>query len=309
MTIIITGAGGFVGRHLVERLAASGARLVAIDAAAAPVPQGVRVVTGDIGSAAVRADAFRDGCSALVHLATVPGGAAEADPAQSRRINIDAMYDLLEMARDLGTRPRIVFASSIAVYGNPLPKGGVDDMTPLAPHMVYGGHKAMMEQAVAMMHNRGEIDGVTLRLSGILARPQGPSGMKSAFMSDLFHALRAGARFTVPVSAEATVWVQSVSRCADNLVHALRFDTASLPSTRAMTLPALRVRVGALVDEIAAQCGVSPEHVEYRPDEILEAAFGTQPALTTTAADRAGFSRDRDVADLVANALATLSQP
>lgn len=177
--IVVTGAGGFVGRQLVADLLAQGHAVTGIDSHAGGIPAGARVVAGDLGNAAVRAEALAQGCAALVHLATVPGGAAEADPAASRRINIDAMYDLLLEAAAAGQRPRVVYASSIAVFGDPLPDQ-VDDATPLSPKMIYGGHKAMMEHAVAMLSNRGMIDGVTVRLPGILARPKGPSGMKSA---------------------------------------------------------------------------------------------------------------------------------
>ncbi|KQM97266.1 epimerase [Sphingobium sp. Leaf26] len=307
MTMIVTGAGGFVGRHLVQRLLAAGHAVVGMDTTAGGIPAGARPVVGDICSAEVRAEALADGCTALVHLATVPGGAAEADPAASRRVNIDAMYDLLDAAKAAGDRPRIVYASSIAVFGDPLPAHGVDDQTPLAPRMVYGGHKAMMEVAVAMMHHRGEIEGVSIRLPAILARPKGPSGMKSAFMSDLFHALRAGAPFICPVSAGATIWAQSVSRCADNLLHAVSMDPSLMPATRVVTLPAQRVAMGDLAAEIARQCGTSADLVRYRPDAVLEAAFGAHPPLSTPAADRAGFVHDGDPARLVANALSVIA--
>lgn len=307
MTIIVTGAGGFVGRQLVQRLLAAGHDVVGMDSMAGGIPAGAREVAGDIASPAVRADALRDGCSAIVHLATVPGGAAEADPAASRRINIDAMYDLLDEAKAAGNRPRIVYASSIAVFGDPLPASGVDDQTPLAPRMIYGGHKAMMEIAVAMMHHRGEIEGISVRLPGILARPKGPSGMKSAFMSDLFHALRANEPFVCPVSQGATIWAQSVARCADNLLHALTMDAALMPATRVVTLPAQRIAMDALATEIARQCGVSTDLVSYRPDPALEAAFGANPPLATPAAERAGFAHDGDPATLVANALSVIA--
>lgn len=307
MTIIVTGAGGFVGRQLVQRLLAAGHDVVGMDSMAGGIPAGARAVAGDIASPAVRADALRDGCSAIVHLATVPGGAAEADPAASRRINIDAMYDLLDEAKAAGNRPRIVYASSIAVFGDPLPASGVDDQTPLAPRMIYGGHKAMMEIAVAMMHHRGEIEGISVRLPGILARPKGPSGMKSAFMSDLFHALRANEPFVCPVSQGATIWAQSVARCADNLLHALTMDAALMPATRVVTLPAQRITMDALATEIARQCGVSTDLVSYRPDPALEAAFGANPPLATPAAERAGFAHDGDPATLVANALSVIA--
>jgi D-erythronate 2-dehydrogenase len=308
--IVITGAGGFVGRELVHALLDAGVPVVGIDSNVDALPDRscIRKVAGDIGDAAVRTAAFAEGCKVLVHLATVPGGAAEADPAASRRINIDAMYDWLEAARAAGECPRVVYASSIAVFGDPLPPEGVDDGTPLAPKMVYAGHKAMMETAVAMMSHRGEIDGVTLRLPGILARPKGPSGMKSAFMSDLFHALRAGEAFICPVSKGATIWAQSVSRCAANLMHALTLDSAVMPVTRVVTLPAQRITMGALTAEIARQAGASIDLVTYVPNVALEAAFGAQPPLSTPAAERAGFAHDGDLATLVSSALATIAR-
>ena len=305
MPIIVTGAGGFVGRQLVSLLLARGDAVVGIDSQAGGIPAGARAVVGDLGDPAVRAEALSGGCSAVVHLATVPGGAAEADPAASRRINIDAMYDLMLEAAEAGNCPRFVYASSIAVFGDPLP-AFVDDATPLSPKMIYGGHKAMMEHAVAMLSNRGVIDGVTLRLPGILARPKGPSGMKSAFMSNLFHALKAGEKFSCPVSADGTIWAQSVAACAQNFAHALSVDGALLPPGRAVTLPAQCITMGALAAEVASQCGVSPALVTYVPDAALEAAFAAQPPLATLAADHAGFAHDGNLAMLVTSALATL---
>lgn len=305
MNVVVTGAGGFVGRELVRKLLAAGHHVTGIDTHEGGIPEGARAVAGDFGDAAVRADALASGCDALVHLATVPGGAAEADPAASRRINVDAMYDLLLEAGVINPGVRVVYASSIAVLGDPMP-ALVDDETPLSPKMIYGGHKAMMEHAVAMFSNRGLIDGVTVRLPGILARPKGPSGMKSAFMSDLFHALKAGEAFLCPVSAAGTIWAQSVIRCAENFVHALTLDSALLPPTRAVTLPAQRLTMGDLAAEIARQCGVSPDLVTYAPDVALEVAFAAQPPLETPAALRAGFAHDGDPATLVASALSSI---
>jgi D-erythronate 2-dehydrogenase len=306
MRIVVTGAGGFVGRELVARLLARGDDVAGIDSAAGGIPAGAEAIAGDLGDPAVRAAALAGGCDALVHLATVPGGAAETDPVASRRINIDAMYDLLLEVGAVSPGLRVIYASSIAVFGEPL-LATVDDLTPLSPRMIYGGHKAMMEHAVAMFSNRGVIDGVTVRLPGILARPKGPSGMKSAFMSDLFHALKAGEEFTCPVSAAGTIWAQSVACCADNFIHALGLDAALLPPTRAVTLPAQRIAMGDLAAEVARQCGASLQLVSYRPDLALEAAFAAQPPLATAAATHAGFAHDGDLATLVANALATLN--
>lgn len=306
MKVIVTGAGGFVGRHLARQLVARGDEVIGIDSAAGGIPQGARALIGDIADPGLQQEAFSGGCDALVHLATVPGGAAEADPAASRRVNLDAMYDLLEHAAACGNRPRVAYASSIAVLGDPLPAAGVDDTTPLSPRMIYGGHKAMMEVAVAMLSNRGAIDGVSMRLPGILARPKGPSGMKSAFMSDLFHALKAGEAFVCPTSPGATIWAQSVEACAGNFLHALDCDSALMPPTRAVTLPALCFSMGDLAAEIARQCGTLADLVSWKPDAPLEAAFGCHPPLATPAGDRAGFAHDGNLSTLVERALKTL---
>ncbi len=307
MHVLVTGAGGFVGRAVVARALAMGHGVTGIDVPGAPVPAGATAIVGDLADRAVRDAALAAGFDALIHLATVPGGAAEADPALSRRINVDAMYDLLAEAGTQRPGLRVVFASSIAVFGDPLP-ARVDDATPLAPRMIYGGHKAMMEQAMAMFSHRGLIDGISLRLPGILARPQGPSGLKSAFLSDLFHALRAGREAICPVSAQGTIWAQSLECCAANLVNALACNTAPLPPTRALTLPALRLRMADLADEIARQCAVSPGLVRFVPDAALEATFAAQPPLFTPAAEAAGFCHDGDAARLVARALAAIEQ-
>lgn len=305
MRIVVTGGGGFVGRHLASMLIAHGHAVTGIDHAAAALPSGARLVVGDLGDSAVRAEALGQGCDALVHLATVPGGAAEADPAASRRINVDAMYDLLLEASAMSPGLRVLYASSVAVFGDSFPPQ-VDDATPLSPKMIYGGHKAMMEHAIAMFSNRNMIDGVTVRLPGILARPRSPSGLKSAFMSNLFHALKAGEPFTCPVSAIGTVWAESLERVCANFVHALTLDTSRLPATRAVTLPALRVTMRALAEEIARQCQVPASLVDYVPDADLEAAFARQPPLITAAAEAAGFADDGDITKLVASALRTL---
>jgi len=118
--------------------------------------------------------------------------------------------------------------------------------------------------------------------------------------------MKADEAFTCPVSAGGTIWAQSVARCADNFLHALTLDTALLPPIRAVTLPAMRVAMGDLANEIARQCSVSSDRVDWQPDAALEAAFAAQPPLTTPAAERAGFTHDGNLARLVASALATL---
>jgi nucleoside-diphosphate-sugar epimerase len=302
MRIIVTGAGGFVGSRLARALA--GHEVVALDSLPAGIPDlpNVTSVVGDLCDSEVLVAALAAGCDAVVHLATVPGGAAEQNPELARRVNVDGTMKLAAAAMQAGKKPRFVFASSIAVFGGDLP-ASVDDTTPLSPQLLYGGHKAMLEQWLATLARRGDLDAISLRLSGVVARPRGPSGMKSAFMSDVFHALRAADPFVMPVSAAATSWLTSVECAVGNLLHALNVDLANAPRDRTITLPALHLRMHDLVAEIARQAGAATELVSYAPDAPLEAAFGALPPLFTPAAERLGFSNDGDLSALVARTL------
>jgi len=305
MRVIVTGADGFVGRALTARLHAAGHDIVAVDRTASSLP-GITAIAGDIADADIVRQAFAQGADAVVHLATVPGGAAEGDPVPARRTNIEASMALAEAASATGNRPRFIFASSVAVFGAPLPATGLDDLTPLAPTMLYGAHKAMIEQWVATLSRRGEVDGLSLRLPGIIARPPAPSGMVSAFMSNVFHALHDRRRFVSPVSERATMWLISRDAVADAFVRALTLD-AALPADRAVTLPALRVTMAELVGAIAAACDADPALVVYRPDPAIEAGFGNQPPLQTPRANALGFRHDGRLERLVAAALSTLA--
>lgn len=305
MRIVITGAGGFVGREICRQLLLRGDDVVGLDVNGGGMSNGIRQIVGELSDPAVRRELLSADFDAVIHLATVPGGAAEIDPATSRRVNVDAMYDLLLEVAERQPGVRVVYASSIAVLGDALP-ATVDDQTSLSPKMIYAGHKAMMEHAIAMFSNRGMIDGVTVRLPGILARPKGPSGMKSAFMSDIFHALKNGEPFECPVYPDGTIWAQSVITCAENFIRAVHLDSALLPPTRAVTLPAIRISLQDLAAEIASQCGVSSSLVSYNPDLPLDAAFARQPLLVTAVAERAGLSHDGNPANLVRNALSLI---
>ena len=307
MRVIVTGAGGFVGRQVLSALA--GHDVVAVDQCGGGIPElpNVTRVCGDICDPALLEAAFAGGCDAVVHLATVPGGAAEAEPHRAWRVNVDATRVLAELASTYGHSTRFVFASSIAVFGSSMPDT-VNDGTQLSPSMLYGAHKAMIEQWLATLNRRSELHAMSLRFSGVVARPRDNSGMKSAFLSDVFHAIRADEAFEMPVSVDGTSWLISVSRVAENIVRALALDSADVPESGAITLPALRVRMGDLVAEIARQAGNSPDLVSYVPDPALEAGFAAYPPLTTLAADGLGFSHDGDLTSLVGAALSALEE-
>ena len=301
MRVIVTGAAGFLGQQVVARLAQRH-DVVATDLVPCPAPA---AIVGDLSDAETLARLFATPCDAVIHLATLPGGACESDPALGWHVNIDATQALIAAAIRHGAR-RFVYASSIAVFGDVAERVQVDDDTPLRPAMLYGGHKAMIEAWLGTLGRRGELSALALRLPGLVARPDDGAGLKSAFLSDLFRAARDGQSLCLPVSATATSWLMSVRCAADNIVHALGRGGQDEPDGAALTLPALRVEMARLVDALERRTGRTLA-VEYCPDPAIERGFGAYPPLRTQTADARGFAYDGDLDRLVARALEDLA--
>jgi len=314
--VLVTGAQGFVGKALVARLLQmhqAGTRplsaLTLLDTAFDGPAQHamVRQIAGSIADAATVAAAFEAPVDLVYHLASIPGGMAEQHYELARDVNLMGTMHLLEAARAQPLRGaatcRFVFASSVAVYGPPFAEQ-VDDGSPLQPKMTYGAQKLMGEIALADFSRRGWIDGLSLRLPGVLARPPAKTGQLSAFLSDIICELAAGREFTCPTSAEATTWASSIHNVVDNLLHAADVDSALLPVGRALALPTQWFTMGALVEAIASVHGPDVmNRVRWAPDERIETLFGRLPPLLTQVAERAGFLSDGDLPSLVRGSL------
>lgn len=316
MHVLITGANGFVGKALVQRLLQDPTalsqplqRLTLMDLSFPDAPGDARVhqIPGSITDTALIDSAFAQPVDLVFHLASVPGGAAERNPLLGRQVNLDATVQLLEKARlqaDGGVAPVFVFAATIGALGSPLPAEGVDDDTPCTPTLSYSAQKLCCEILVADASRRGWIDGRSVRLPGIVARPAGPSGLLSAFMSDMIRELAAGRPFDCPMSAESTNWLMSVPCITDNLVHAARMDGALLGAGRVCTLPALHLSMGALAEAVGQAYDVDTAPlVRFHSNPGLEADFGRMPPLHTPRADHAGFRHDGDARTLALRAL------
>jgi len=307
LRVLIIGAGGFVGRALCARLMESPAieALTLVDQQDFTLPASATVPTfkriGNFGEPNFCQSMVAD-AQAVVVLAAVLGGAAEANYSRARRTNIDATLTLFEALRNASRPPRIVFASSIAVFGSPLPDL-VDDATRPRPTMIYGAQKLMMEVALEHFTRRRWLDGIALRLPGIVARAGADSRLKSAFLNNLFYAVRDGKEIELPVSRDCTTWLMSSAKIAENLEHALHVPRAVLGEPCAMNLPCIQVTIEDLIDALKLRYPDSRAEIRYQPDPEIEAQFGRYPPLEAAIASRHGFTADDSVEALIRGAM------
>ena len=315
MRVMITGANGFVGRSLVQRLLQAGelrgrtiSALILLDQDLQGFSDDPRLRRhcGSMTDAPLLRRALADGVDVVFHLVSVPGGAAEQHYALGYQVNLLASLELFDQLRALSSVPVLVYASSVAVYGGNLP-ARMDEGARLCPQMSYGAHKLMVETALSDLARRGEVDGRAVRLPGIVARPRQPNGLRSAFMSDLLHAFADGEPYLCPVSPQATAWWMSLQRCVDNLLHAAALDCAGLEGPRVWQLPLLQLSIGQVIDALANTYGEDRRAlIAFEPDPGLEALFGRCPPMRTPQAQALGFRHDGSVAALIRNSLSPL---
>src|SRR3954467_2673640 len=268
MKAIITGAAGFLGarlaRALIERGSIkdggggdqpiTGLTLIDVTEPGAIADRRVSAVTGDISDPALFKRVVDAETGAIFHLAAIVSGMAEADFDLGMRINVDATRSLLEVCRAAGNRPRVVFTSSVAVFGGELP-AVLNDTTALNPQTSYGMEKAVCELLVADYTRRGFIDGRPLRLPTITARPGLPNAAASSFASGIIREPLNGETAICPVGPDTPMWVASPRAAIDGLVAAHELDGAKLGSNRAFALPGLKVMVGEMAAALERAAG------------------------------------------------------
>lgn len=303
LSILVTGASGFLGRRLVDAWLAGGdgvppvGRLVAVDL----TPSGLsdpRVTdrVGSIADAAFACAVVEDDVDVVVHLAAVLSGQAEADFDLGMRVNVDGTRDLLEACRRLPRPPRFVFSSTTAVYGGPLPSLVPEDMA-VRPQSSYGTEKVIAEHLVSEYSRRGFLDGIACRVPTVCVRPGSPNSAVSSFVSGIIREPLAGIEAVCPVPLDLPLWIASPDTVVRNLMHAAGLDTARLGALGVVNLPGLSVTAAGMLDALARLGG---EHARARvrceEDDRIAAIVRTWPAaIDVSRALSLGFVRDRDL--------------
>jgi nucleoside-diphosphate-sugar epimerase len=282
MHILITGAAGMIGRKLVARLVAAGElngkpidKLTLIDIGAPEKPEkfrgGVDARGADIADAAAARGAIAGRPDVIFHLAAVVSGEAETDFEKGVRVNLDGSRALIEAVRTAGEgyRPRLVFTSSIAVFGAPFPDAIADDFH-LTPLTSYGTEKAVVELLLADYSRRGFLDGIGIRLPTIVVRPGRPNKAASGFFSSIIREPLAGEDAVLPVEDSVRHWHASPRAAVGFLVHAAGVDRDTLGPRVNLTMPGVCCTVA---EQIAALRRVAGDKVAGRirrePDPLV----------------------------------------
>ncbi|MBU1337002.1 MAG: SDR family oxidoreductase [Alphaproteobacteria bacterium] len=314
MKVLVIGAAGMVGRKLVAALLASGrvgeqaiTGLALADVIAPSVPASTIAITtsaADLSVPEVAERLVQDRPDLIFHLAAIVSGEAEADFEKGYRINLDGTRHLLEAIRLAGQaapyRPRLIFTSSIAVFGEPLPAviGDTQEHTPLTS---YGTQKAICELLLADYSRRGFVDGVGIRLPTIVVRPGKPNKAASGFFSGIIREPLAGQEALLPVADTVRHWFASPRAAVGFLLHAAAMDTGLLGHQRNLTMPGLAATVA---DEIAALERVAGPRatalIRRQPDEtIARIVAGWPQAFEARRARALGFTADSSFDEII----------
>ena len=238
----------------------------------------------------------------VFHLAAVVSGEAEADFDKGYRVNLDGTRRLLDAIREVGGgyRPRVVFSSSIAVFGPPFPEAIRDDHAP-APLTSYGTQKAIGELLLADYSRRGLLDGIAIRLPTICVRPGAPNRAASGFFSSIIREPLSGREAVLPVPEDVRHWFASPRAAVDFLVRAATLDTAALGDRRSLNMPGLSATVA---EQIAALREVGGEEavrlIRHEPDPtIMRIVDGWPRNFDPRRAHELGFRAETSFAEII----------
>lgn len=281
MHILVLGAAGMVGRKLTDRLLRDGrlgdreiSRMTLQDVVAAAKPTTsipVDVVTNDFSDPATAPALIASRPDVIFHLAAIVSGEAELDFDKGYRINLDGTRMLFDAIRLVGGgyKPRVVFTSSIAVFGAPFPEAIGDEFF-LTPLLSYGTQKAIGELLLADYSRRGFMDGIGIRLPTVNIRPGLPNKAASGFFSNILREPLAGKEAILPVSEDVRHWHASPRSTVGFLLHAATMDSATAGPRRNLTMPGLSATVGEQIEALQRVAGDKvAARIKREPDAFI----------------------------------------
>jgi nucleoside-diphosphate-sugar epimerase len=315
MHVLIIGAAGMIGRKLANRLAADGAlggrditafSLVDVVPPEAPAGTRARVSTQalDLSAPGAAAKCIAGRPDVIFHLAAIVSGEAEADFEKGYRINLDGTRALFEAVRHEGQRqpyaPRLVFTSSIAVFGAPFPEA-IGDEFHTTPLTSYGTQKAIGELLLADYSRRGFFDGIGIRLPTICIRPGRPNKAASGFFSNILREPLSGQEAVLPVGEEVRHWHASPRAAVGFLLHAATLDTAQLGARRNLTMPGLSATVGEQIEALRKVAGEKAVRLIRRePDPVIAKIVAGWPRnFEARRAEALGFRAERSFEEII----------
>jgi nucleoside-diphosphate-sugar epimerase len=257
-------------------------------------------LTGDVADRRLLERAITVETTSVFHLAAVVSGQAEADFDLGMRVNWDASKNLLEICRERATYARVVFTSSVAVYGGDLPDLVPDNLA-VTPQTSYGTQKAMAELLLNDYTRRGFVDGRALRLPTISVRAGRPNAAASSFASGIIREPLNGEESVCPVSAATRVWLLSPRTVTECFIKAHDIDGAAIGSNRLLNLPGMSISVGEMVAALKRVAGADvAARVRFEPDARIEMMVATWPGeLAASRARALGFPTDSDFDEII----------
>jgi D-erythronate 2-dehydrogenase len=313
MHILITGAAGMIGRKLTARLVKDGSlngkpieRFTLIDVVAPNKPAGfkgaVELSTGDLAAPAAAAKAVAGRPDMIFHLAGVVSGEAETDFEKGYHVNLDGTRALLEAIRGAGGgyKPKVVFTSSIAVFGAPFPYAIPDDFH-LTPLTSYGTQKAISELLLADYTRRGFLDGVGIRLPTICVRPGKPNKAASGFFSGIIREPLAGLEAVLPVADSVRHTHASPRSAVGFLIHAADLTREQLGPRINLAMPGVCCTVAEQIESLARIAGSKvAARIRREPDElVVRIVSGWSERFDAKRAAALGFTAEATFDDII----------
>ncbi len=312
MHILILGAAGMVGAKLLQRLARDGqlggktitkATLHDVVEPTAPggTPFSVETHASDFAQAGEAERLIAGRPDVIFHLAAIVSGEAEADFEKGDRINLDGTRMLFDAIRRIeGYTPRVVFTSSIAVFGAPFPEAIGDEFF-LTPLTSYGTQKAIGELLLADYTRRGFMDGVGIRLPTICVRPGRPNKAASGFFSNIVREPLNGMEAVLPVDEDVMHWHASPRAAVGFLIHAATIDGERIGPRRNLTMPGTAVTVAEQIEALRRVAGEGVvARIRREPDPVIQRIVGGWARrFDTRRAESLGFKAEGSFDEII----------